>query len=346
MVTPYTMCPMDLSGRRRLIVLALGLLLPLTACGDDAEPSPDTEPGDTVAGRIGGLEPGKSAAVVTPAGRLTVAFADPVTGLDKDQTTDLRARNAPEGGAFLPVVWEFEDDSVFREVTRVFGDTRPLQIELVVDGEKYPLTPPGSGLGKTAEYVAISSSGDEVDLEVTYDKLTQTLDGQTGEVEKGVAAGLYELVDAKLKLNKCPIKQWLDNPEFFVHFNCTHLTAIPSPYVLNTWVEPGHTWLAVRLATNLTLFATGSLTESVTSYDATKSTDLSTIDGKKALGALDPLQSNGAQAGILVWDIEGKLPKTIQVRREYDLVLSGGAGKSNAPERRTATIGGDLTIDY
>ena len=60
-VSPYTMSPMDLSGRRRVTVLALVMLLPLAACSDDPEQSPDTRGGDTVAGRVGGTEAGKSA---------------------------------------------------------------------------------------------------------------------------------------------------------------------------------------------------------------------------------------------------------------------------------------------
>lgn len=336
------MCPMGL----RLTVLAIGLLLPLTACSDDAEPSPDTQPGDTVAGRIAGLDAGKPVPIVTPAGRLSVAFADPVKQLADDKTTDLRARNAPEGGAFVPIVWSFEDDEIFGVITRVFGDRKALELELVVDGEKYALTPPSSGSGKTAEYVAVDGKGDDVRLDVTYNGVTQTLDGQTGELEKGVAADLYDLPALKVRSQKCPIKKWLTNPQFFVNYQCTALTAVPTPYIADTWAEEGHTWLAVRLQTTLSLFATGSLVDAVASYDAVDTTDLTTIDGKKPLGTLEMNESEGTLSGILVFDIEGELPKTMDVLRQYKLVLSGAAGETDAPERRSVKIGGELPLRY
>ncbi len=337
------MCPMGF----RLTALVLGLLLPLTACSEDAEPSPDTKPGDTVAGRVAGLNVGKPVSVVTPAGRLKVAFMEPVDHLDADRTTDLRERNAPEGGAFVPIVWSFEDDEIFGVITRVFGERKALELEMTVDGEKYSLTPPSPGSGKTAEYLAVDSNGDDVRLDVTYNGLTQTLDGQTGEVDMGVAAGLYDLPDVKIRSQKCPIKKWLTSPQFFINYQCTALTAVPTPYVADTWAKEGHTWLAVRLQTTLSLFATGSLVdESVASYDAVDTTDLTTIDGKKPLGALEINETDGTLAGILVFDIEGKLPTTMDVLRKYKLVLSGGAGESNAPEKRTVKIGGELELRY
>jgi hypothetical protein len=31
----------------------------------------------------------------------------------------------------VPVVWSFQDDKIFGEVTRLFGDRQPLEVELV-----------------------------------------------------------------------------------------------------------------------------------------------------------------------------------------------------------------------
>jgi len=342
MASPYTMCPMGLRG---LTALALGLLLPLSACTEDTPASPDTQSGDTVEGRVEGLEVGKSVKVVTPAGRLTVAFADPVTSLEKDQTTDLTARNAPEGGAFVPVVWSF-DDKVFGQVTRVFGDRQPLEVKLTVDGKKYSLSPPSAGPEKTAEYVAVESSGDDVELDVTYDEFTQTLDAETGKLDKGVAAGLYDLTDAKVKIKNCPIKKWLTNPLQFVQYECKYTAAVATPYVVNEWAKPGHTWLAINLATNLALFATGSFGEAIANYDVVDVTDLTTIDGDKPLGTLQENENEGASNGILIFDIKGDLPKTMDVLRQYELTLSGAAGEVEAPQRRSVKIGGELKLTY
>lgn len=344
---PYTMSPMESPGRRRLLALAaLGLLLPLTACSDDEPESPDTKLGDQVSGRAGDLETGEPTAVITPAGRLSVSFADPVTELDKDETTDLTARSAPGGGSFVPVVWSFENDKIFGEITRLFGDRQPLEVDLVTGGERYSLTPPDSGPGKTAEYVAVEGSGEDVSLEVTYDGLTQTLDAESGKLDKGVAAALYDLPKTKIKIKDCPTKKWFTQALIYQQYECRYTTAIPSPYVVNEWVKKGHTWLAVTVATNLALYATGELDAAIASYDVVGNKELSTIDGEKPLGTLNERVNEGAASGTLVFDINGKLPKMMQILREYKLNLNGAVGKIDAPQKRTAKIGGEIELVY
>jgi hypothetical protein len=196
------------------------------------------------------------------------------------------------------------------------------------------------------EYVAVKGDPKDVSLEATYDGVNQSLNADTGDVDKGAAAGLYDLVDTKVKIKNCPVKKWLTNPVNFVQYTCNYTTAIPSPYVANTWAKPGHTWLAINIATNLQLFATGKFGESIANYSATDVTDKSTINGEKSLGTLQANEKEGASSGILVFDIKGKLPKTMDVKREYQLVLSGGTGKVDEPEKRDATVGGKLDLVY
>lgn len=341
------MSPMGFSGRRRLAALAaLGLMLPVAACSDDTPASPDTKLGDQISGRVGDLEPGERTAVVTPAGRLSVSFADPVTSLEKDQTTDLTARSAPEGGSFVPVVWSFDNDKIFGEITRLFGDRKPLEVDLVAGDKHYSLTPPDSGPGRKAEYVAVKGKGEDVSLEVTYDGLTQTLDAETGKLDKGVAAPLYDLPKTKIKIKDCPTKEWFDQPLIYQQYECRFTTAIPSPYVVNKWAKKGHTWLAVTVATNLALYATGELDAAIASYDVVGNKELSTIDGKKPLGTLNERVNEGQASGTLVFDISGELPKKMQILREYKLNLNGAVGKIDAPQKRSAKIGGEIELVY
>lgn len=346
--SPYTMCPMGHRYTHRWIAaLALGLLLPLVACSEDTPESPDITAGDTVEGRLDDVKAGKAVDVVTPAGQLSVAFADPVPSLEKDQTTDRTDREAPEGGSFVPIVWSFADD-IFGQINRVFGDRQPLELKLDVDGKKYKLTPPSPGSEKTTEYLAVESGGDDITLDVTYDGVTQTLDAQTGKLDKGDAAGLYDVAEAAVKIKDCPIKKWLSNPQNYVQYRCQYTAPIATPYVVNEWAKPGHSWLAINIATTLTLFATGSLiNESIANYDVVDVTNLSTVQGKKPLGTLQENQNAGTSSGIMVFDVKGDLPTSMDVLYEYKLTLSGAAGEvADAPQRRTVKIGGELKLDY
>jgi hypothetical protein len=181
---------------------------------------------------------------------------------------------------------------------------------------------------------------------VTYDEHTQTLDAETGKLQKGVAKALYDLPKTKIKIKDCPTKKWFDQALIYQHYECKFTTAIPSPYVVNEWVKPGHTWLSVTVATNLGLFATGELDGALASYDVVDNTELSTIDGAKPLGTLNEKINKGAASGTLVFDIKGKLPKTMQILREYKLNLNGAAGEIDAPQRRKAKIGGPIELVY
>ena len=341
------MCRMGPSGRRCLTALAaLGLLLPLAACSDDAPASPDTRLGDQIPGRVGDLAPGKRTAVVTPAGRLLVSFADPVTRLEEGQTTDLTARSAPEGGSFVPVVWSFVNDRIFGGIAQLFGERRPLEVDLVTGGKHYSLSPPDSGPGRTAEYVAVEGKAKEVALEVTYDGLTQTLNAKNGRLDKGVAATLYDLPKAKLKIKDCPTKEWFDQPLIYQQYECSYTTAVPSPYVANKWAKKGHTWLAVTVATNLALYGVGEVDAAIASYNVVGNAELSNIDGKKPVGTLNEKVVKGAASGTLVFDIQGALPQQMQILRAYRLNLNGAVGEIDAPQRRKAEVGGEVDLVY
>lgn len=342
------MCPMGLTGRRRLAALALGLLLPLAACSEETLPSPDTRAGDQIGGRGNDLQPREGTSVLTPAGRLRVSLADAVSRLEKEQTTDLTARNPPNGGSFVPLVWSFQDD-IYGDVASLFGDRKPLEVALVADGASYKLTPPEARSGATAEYVAVKGPGEDVRLEVTYDGATQTLDAETGKLDMGVAKGLYRLPKIKLKRKDCRVRNWVIKPGVLVfpRFQCQATTAVPSPYVANEWVkEPGHAWVSVTLASNLGHFAIREPDGSLATYRVKGSTELSTVEGKKPLGTLQERIEGGYASGTLVFDIKGKLPKTVHLLREYELRLDDASSKSSAPKKRSEKIGGDVDLFY
>ena len=337
---------MNLTRRRRLTAFGLGLLVPFAACADVERESPETAIGDQIPGRVVNIKAGETTAVLTPAGRLSVSFADPVSKLAKDDTTDLVAREAPDGGTFVPMVWSFRGDEIYGKIAQLFGDREALEIELVADDERYSLIPPDASQGERAQYVAVMGDARDLSLEVTYGTVTQALVVESGRLDKGAAEDLYDLPKTKIKMEDCPIKTWFREPSVFPHYECSYATAVPTPYVANTWAEPGHTWVAVTVSTNLALFATGELNGRIASYRVVSNTELSTIDGEEALGIVQESVSDGSASGTLVFDIEGKLPKTLNILREYKLTLTGSSGKTEAPERRSVRIGGDVDLFY
>jgi hypothetical protein len=242
-------------------------------------------------------------------------------------------------------VWTIED-KVYGEIARLVGDRRPLEVELVADSERFSLTPPDSGAGKTAQYVAVGGNADDLGLEVTYDGLTQTVDVATGERESGVAERLYDLAGKELRIKDCPIKKWFTDPTRLLAYECKYMTAVPSPYVANTWVEKGQTWLAVTVATNLVNYAIGQLNGSIASYEVVANEERSTIDGAAPLGTLREKVDGGAAFGVVVFDIKGELPDTMRVMRRYRLTLNGAVGKIDAPQKQTVKIGGDVKLVY
>jgi hypothetical protein len=56
--------------------------------------------------------------------------------------------------------------------------------------------------------------------------------------------------------------------------------------------------------------------------------------------------NEGAASRSLVFDINGRLPRTMQILREYRLNLDGAVGKICAPQKRTAKVGGEIELVY
>ncbi len=108
----------------------------------------------------------------------------------------------------MPVVWSFVDDRIFGEVTRLFGDREPLEVELVAGDKQYPLTPPDSGPGRTGG--VRRSQGQRQGRLARGDLRRPDADPgrRTGKLDKGVAAGLYDLPKTKIRIKDCPTKEW------------------------------------------------------------------------------------------------------------------------------------------
>lgn len=102
----------------------------------------------------------------------------------------------------------------------------------------------------------------------------------------------------------------------------------------------------MNVVTNLALYATGELDGAIASDDIAGNKELSTIAGKKPLDTLNERVNEGASSGALMFDLNGKLPRTMQILREYRLNLDGAVGKICAPQKRTAKVGGEIKLVY
>lgn len=340
------------TGRRFAAALSLALLaLPLAACGED-EPDPGTQPGEIVEGRSGfEIETGKWMQVLVPAGRLDVRLGEPIEALPEERTAQLTAREAPDGGTFVPLVWSF-DTSALEGYGVVFGDRSPLKIELVADGEAYHLAPPTAERRRDAKpsYVAVDGPARDLRLRVGYDGVTQELDLRSGKRDAGRAAGLYDLPEpdpgaaVEDLLEDCPMEDWTTPVGEFRNFSCQLAKPVATPYVVGEWAKPGRTWLAVYTDTTLTAYALSNSSGQGVTYTVEANEDASTVRGKPALGIIGDQVVTGTARGIMVFEVRGDLPEQFQLRRRYELVASGSTG--DAPKRITREIGGPVPLEY
>ncbi len=276
-----------------MFVLALlAALLPLTACSPD-EKSAATRPGDVVLARAGvDTEGAAQGFLVVPSGRLDIRAGTPVESITAEATTEREQRTAPEGGVFVPITWTFRSGGI-EKLTRIFGRPQPIDMTLVSDGTSYPLSPPSverDGEAVDAYYVAVEGEGKELELELGYSGVTQTLDLLTGGQQTGRAQGLYDLGEVAYsdKLRACPTDEWLGrDPMVQVGFTCQRADSLTVPFANGEWAPEGSTFVVIELATVLTAYAVYTPTGGSAFYSPVSSKEKSKLDGEGPTGTIE-----------------------------------------------------------
>ena len=339
---------------RALPALALlgGLL---AACGSDQVPAArGAELGDVVPARtvdVNGTVARNRSFLIIPTGRLEVLIGDPLPTLGADDTRAREVRDAPDGGVFLPVSWRYRPH-VLDAAAPVFGARQDVTVELVSDGHRYKLVPPAedrSASNADEFFVAVEGEATDVRLDVDYAGVTQTLDLTAGTRTKGRAAGLYSLTDVKVSTSPCPDRDWAkrDNQYAQLYFYCTTTTALRTPFVDGEWAAKGHTFVVLGLGTTMDGYLLpGDDGVSSATYTVASSTDTTTLGGNEPVKVLDEVENGGVTNGYLVFDVEGKVPRTLSVGRRYVLTLSRVKGDLDAKQELRLEARGDVRLRF
>lgn len=336
--------------RRIAAAAALATILPLTACAGEEPVAVGVPVGDIVEGRTPDqVAEGDPSFLMLPVGRLDLRVGEPVQRLERDETRERVEQQAPEGGRLVPVAWRLDAD-VVAAYRPLFGEKQPLTVELVADGTSYTLAPPYDGRSDSIDffYVAVEGEAEELELAVTYDGVTQTVDLRTGERDEGVAEGLYRLDKAadrpSAETSACPTNGWIDDPTIIVNLSCSIGEPVTVPYVAGEWAEEGSTFVTMLLSTTLLGYQKVNLEGGSAIYTIDSTKDLTRLGGERATRTLGPYSEAGVSSGALVFDVSGKVPDKLSVLREYKLTLSGQSGDIDPAPVLTTKIGGEVPL--
>ena len=237
----------------RCAVAVAGLLAlapALVACGaDDGVAAGDVVPARDTAQFAG---TGSESMVALPIGRLEITLGKPTTKLAADDTRQREALEAPAGGTFIPLTWQYDAASFGRYAQYIDTDASPV-IDLVADGASYRIPPPDdTGEGSSSFYVVVAGPGKDPGLKIDFDGVTQTVDLTTGERDEGAAAGLYRLGAPKSARSDCTgAIEYGRKLAGDSTYSCSVTRPVRLPYAGDGWADDGESWLAVTVRTSL-----------------------------------------------------------------------------------------------
>ncbi|MEO9322437.1 hypothetical protein ABFT23_03050 [Nocardioides sp. C4-1] len=175
---------------------------------------------------------------------------------------------APEGGSFVRVDLDIPDDGLIPLAAVAAPFQQETEVVLRADGREYPLLGPGGpvldpnglvGQGGS-RWVAVEGEPDELEVAVTVDGLTQTVDAADGSVDNGRAAELADVRDragaaggaGQREGTPCGTPERLDDTALRVSYGrsleCRVRLALRTPYVDGLgWADEGREFVAVQL---------------------------------------------------------------------------------------------------
>jgi hypothetical protein len=339
----------------RVPVLVAGPLLGvlvgagLAACGGPAEAGA----GDVVPGRASVEVIGDFGFVLIPTGRLDLVIGQPTTDdVGPDAAEDDETHAAPEGGSWVPVHVEHDPFGEGGVPIGLIGTApQPAALALVVDGTTIDLGAPYRVVGDQGTvdsgldtvWVAVDEAPDEIEslqLAVTYDGLTQTLDPSMGERDAGAAAALYDDPLPEVETS-CPTQGFASDSESVrLDLACSVSPPQRTPYLPGAgWVDDGRSWLVTGMAVSV-----DSVVVDGTSYDVETIEPTVTVDGSP------PLPPDGRLGGRLgqvdhtpdrvaaTWAFEASAEGPGQLGITLDLLLHKGDADDPGPGVRELTV--------
>lgn len=310
--------------------LALLTMAALSGCGN----SPDDGAAVVPAAESLSLE-GDEFEVMLPSGQFVFTVTQPRDELSESDTADRESREAPDGRQYVGLEWDWKGMAgrafsllnrdvppQVAEVSVLTGDDELAVFELDTQG--------GRPAGRT--WVLVSDDADP-GLQVTYDGHTQTVDLGSGEVDAGVADGLYDIATYDVDCPDQGSGTGRDNLQYRIE--CTVGEVIAVPYVADLgWAEEGQTWLLVQVE-----LRTGEVR--FTSGNESARYRVDREDGSITVGDGDPVElwqaedlTEGFGATYAVPAPAGG-PWQLDITRAYDLTRDGSAPGAPASEHVT-----------
>lgn len=298
------------------VVLAALTVAALVSCGDEAAPD------EVLAGQDRELR-GDQAMIQLPHGQLrfTVTDAEPVSA---DELTD---NDQKPSGEYVGLDWEWKPGAgVPGNLSGyLIADQVPAELSVKVGGTTHKIGPTyttKSGVsiaGPRFVPADDATTAGDVRLDVAFDGLTQTVQGDGSDRSAGAAEPLYSLpesgtvADCVTKLSPAQVR---GEP------TCDAAT-VRLPYVTDLgWAADGTSWLAVDLSVLLTSYdAAGD------EHTVTKQTEQLTVAGAAPAAVLNEgAAAPGRLVTLSVFEAPAGKPQTAEFTRVV-LPAAPGAGQ-------------------
>jgi hypothetical protein len=325
------------------LLVAAVLTSVLAACSDDVS---STVAGEVVPGRPSLGIVGDFGYVLLPTGRIDVVVGEAVSRVVRaDEASDDLDHETPDGGSWIPVhVAHDPFGEMGVPVGLTGGSPQPAAVALVIDGETVNLGAPYRVVGEqgTADsgldnvWVAVGERPDEIEsvqVAVTYDGLTQTLDPRSGDREAGAAEPLYVREADELTATCDP--QAFSRARLSLEGSCAIGPAQRTPYLPGAgWADEGRSWLVVGAAV---------VVDSV--RDGRRSFGIDSIQPRLTVDGQVPLPSDGRFGEVrhdpdrasATWAFDA--PATGGVEVELTLDISPDAGQRTITVSQVVELG-------
>lgn len=290
---------MRADDRRRLA----GLIAPLlgvaafAGCSDDTDPVLDQRPASVE---------GRELEVRVPSAEILFTVGEPVDSVEGEE--------APDDHAIVPVSW-----TVTRQPAGPFaGFDGQTEVDVVAGDETIELTTiDDQGGSDEAAYVVVPGDGADIDLQVTYDGVAQTVSTE-GEPDHDAAAPYYAATGAGVDIPCGPDVWGLEGAVIECSARGWVLPYVPE----QGWAPDGSVFVVVEPRVALHRVVDGR-----ERYATTFAADRSTIDGVEPQSRLDPGTAGAGSAdGVLVASVPADAAHVWEADLEFEITEGPRSG--------------------